>query len=99
MGADPAPERRPFGSDEQAPQDPTDLGERVESEPAAEERRGTELFGLPMMLLIFALIAVVKGLITGNTGFTIVGAVVAGGIFLAIGLAMTVAKREDRPPS
>ena len=47
-----------------------------------------------MMLLIFALIAVVKGLITGNKGFTIVGAVVAGGIFLAIGLAMTIAKRE-----
>ena len=74
-----------------------DLGrpeERVESEPLPEERRGTELFGLPMMLFIFALIAVVKGLITGHTGFTIVGAVVAGGIFLAIGFSMTVAKRE-----
>ncbi len=86
----------PFGSEEPeaAFEDPTDLGERVESEPAVEDRPGTELFGLPMMLLIFALIAVVKGLITGNTGFTIVGAVVAGGIFLAIGFAMTVAKRE-----
>jgi hypothetical protein len=94
MVPDPAPGASPFGSDQEALQDPTDLGERVESEPAVEERRGTELFGLPMMLLIFALIAVVKGLITGNKGFTIVGAVVAGGIFLAIGLAMTIAKRE-----
>jgi hypothetical protein len=76
------------------PADPTDLGERVESEPPAEERKGTEIFGLPMMVLVFALIAVVKGLITGNKGFTIVGAVVAGGIFLWIGLAMTIANRE-----
>ena len=94
MGPGAPPEPGAFGSDEEALQDPTDRGERVESEPAVEERPGTELFGLPMMLLIFALIAVVKGLITGNTGFTIVGAVVAGGIFLAVGLAMTIAKRE-----
>ena len=87
-------ESSPFGAEEEALQDPTELGGRVESEPAVEERPGTELFGLPVMLLIFALIAVVKGLITGNKGFTIVGAVVAGGIFLAIGLAMTIAKRE-----
>jgi hypothetical protein len=94
MGPDSPPEPGAIGSEQEALQDPTDLGERVESEPAVEERPGTELFGLPMMLLIFALIAVVKGLITGNKGFTIVGAVVAGGIFLAIGLAMTIAKRE-----
>ena len=66
----------------------------MESESLPEERPGTELFGLPMMLFIFALIAVVKGLITGNNGFTIIGAVVAGGIFLAIGFSMTIAKKE-----
>jgi len=84
----------PSAAGEEELRDPTDLGERVESEPAVEERPGTELFGLPMMVLVFAMIALVKGLITGNTGFTIVGAVVAGGIFLAIGFAMSVAKRE-----
>ena len=63
---------------------PADLGERVESDPATEERPGTELFGLPMMLFIFALIALVKGLITGSAGFTIIGAIVAGGIFLML---------------
>lgn len=89
-----APGSNPFEGEEAGPQDPAQRGERVESEPLVEERAGTELFGLPMMLLIFALIALVKGLITGNIGFTIVGAVVAGGIFLAIGFAMTIAKRE-----
>ena len=98
MGPEGPPGPGASGTDEEALQDPTDLGERVESEPAVEERPGTELFGLPMMLLIFALIAVVKGLITDNAGFTIVGAVVAAGIFLAIGFSMTIAKREDRPP-
>ena len=82
--------------DEAAPDhtDPADLAERVESEPPIEERSYTEAFGLPMLLFAFALVAVVKGLIDGNEGFTIVGAVVAGGIFLAIGFSMTVAKRE-----
>jgi hypothetical protein len=94
----------PFGTEEAAPQvpraeepapeDPTDLGERVESEPLAEERPWTELFGLPMMVFIFALIAVVKGLITGSVGFTIVGGIVAAGTFVLIGFSMTVAKRE-----
>jgi hypothetical protein len=75
-------------------EDPTELGERPESEPLAEERPYTEFFGLPMMILIFALIAVVKGIATQNLGFTIVGAVVAGGVFIWIGLSMTIAKRE-----
>jgi hypothetical protein len=74
--------------------EPAEPEQRPESEPPVEERPYTELFGLPAMLLVFALIAVVKGLITGNAGFTIVGVVVALGIFLAIGLAMTIAKRE-----
>jgi hypothetical protein len=75
-------------------QDPTELPERPESEPLAEERPYTELFGLPAMILVFALIAVIKGIITENLGFTIVGAVVAGGVFVVIGFAMTIAKRE-----
>jgi hypothetical protein len=84
----------PPGGEELGLEDPGQPEERVESEPLPEERAGTELFGLPMMLFILALVAVVKGLITDNSGFTIVGAVVAGGIFLAIGFSMTVAKRE-----
>ena len=74
--------------------DPTELPERPESEPMPEERRYTELFGLPTMMLLIALVAFGKGLYTGNLGFTIVGAVVAVGILLAIGFSMTVAKRE-----
>ena len=73
---------------------PTELPERPESEPLAEERPYTEFFGLPAMILVFALIAVIKGIITENLGFTIVGAVVAGGVFVVIGLAMTIAKRD-----
>jgi hypothetical protein len=84
----------PFAAGEPELQDPAEPEGRVESEPLMEERPGTELFGLPMMLFIFGLIAVVKGLITGNTGFTIIGVVVAGGIFLAIGFSMTIAKKE-----
>jgi hypothetical protein len=84
----------PFGDEEPGVEGPAEPEERVESEAMPEERAGTELFGLPMMLFIFALIAVVKGLITGNKGFVIVGAVLAAGIFLAIGFSMTVAKRE-----
>ncbi len=84
----------PLAAGEPELQAPADPEERVESEPLVEERPGTELFGLPMMLFIFALIAVVKGLITGSAGFTIIGAIVAGGIFLAIGFSMTIAKRE-----
>lgn len=75
-------------------EDPTELSERPESEQLPDERPYTELFGLPMMILIFALIAVIKGVATQNLGFTIVGGVVAGGVFVWIGLAMTIAKRE-----
>lgn len=84
----------PLGAGEARLEPPAEPEQRVESEPPVEERAGTELFGLPMMVFVFALIAVVKGMITGNSGFTIVGAVVAGGVFLAIGYSMTVAKRE-----
>jgi hypothetical protein len=68
--------------------------ERPESEPPAEERPYTELFGLPSMLLIFALVALVKGILTQSLGFAIVGAVATVGVLLAIGLAMTIAKRS-----
>jgi hypothetical protein len=76
------------------PTDPAEPAERPESEPPREERPYTELFGLPAMILVFALIAVAKGILTGNLGFTIVGAVVAGGVLLVIGFAMTIANRE-----
>jgi hypothetical protein len=75
-------------------EDPTEPQDRPESEPLVEERRHTELFGVPAMILVLALIAVIKGIITENLGFTIVGAVVAGGVFVVIGLAMTIAKRD-----
>jgi hypothetical protein len=75
-------------------QDQTERPDRPESEPLAEERPYTEFFGLPAMILVFALIAVIKGIVTENLGFTIVGAVVAGGVFVLIGFAMTIAKRE-----
>ncbi len=45
------------------------------------------------MILLVAIAAVIKGIVTQQLGFTIVGAVVAAGIFAAIGLAMTIAKR------
>jgi hypothetical protein len=77
-----------------ADEDPPEPQERPESEPFPEERRYTELFGLPMMILIFALIAVVKGIIDDEVGFTIVGAVVAGGVFVAFGFSMSIAKKE-----
>lgn len=76
----------------QPPVDP-ELPERPESEPLPEERRCTELFGLPAMILILALVAVVKGILDEQLGFAIVGAVVSVGVLLAIGLAMTIAKR------
>ncbi len=66
---------------------------RPESEPPVEERRFVEFFGLPAMILLVAIAAVIKGIVTQQLGFTIVGAVVAAGIFAAIGLAMTIAKR------
>jgi hypothetical protein len=74
--------------------EPSDPPERPESEPLPEERRYTELFGLPSMILIFALIAVLKGVLGHELGFAIVGGVASVGVLLAIGLAMTIAKRE-----
>ncbi|HEY0523864.1 MAG TPA: hypothetical protein VGD08_10770 [Stellaceae bacterium] len=92
----------PFGSEDSAERGPTRPGEHVasepeerpESEPPIEERRFVEFFGLPAMILLFALAAVIKGIVDQQIGFTIVGAVVAAGIFAAIGLAMTIAKRQ-----
>ncbi len=82
-------------SAEDPPHLPADeeLPERPESEPLPEERRYTELFGLPAMILIVALVAVVKGIVDQQLGFAIVGAFVSVGVLLAIGLAMTIAKR------
>lgn len=74
--------------------DPTDLPERPESEQLPEERRYTEFFGLPAMIFLFALIALVKGILEGQLGFAIVGGAATVGVLLAIGLAMTIAKRE-----
>lgn len=79
-------------------EDLPELPERPESEHPPDERPYTELFGLPMIMLLVALVAMIKGLVEGSAGFAIVGAVVAGGVLLAIGYAMIVAKREDRPP-
>jgi predicted permease len=70
------------------------VDERPESERPEDERRGSELFGLPAMIFLLAVVAVVKGMVTGNLGFTIVGLVAAVGVLFAIGLAMTLAKRE-----
>jgi hypothetical protein len=75
-------------------EEPLEPQERPESESMPDERRYTELFGLPMMILIFALIAVVKGIVDEQLGFTIVGAVVAGGVFVAFGFSMSIAKKE-----
>ena len=58
-----------------------------------EERPGSEFFGLPAMIFIFAVIAMLKGILDENLGFTIVGAVVAVGSLLAVGFSMTIAKR------
>ncbi len=79
-------------------EDLPELPERPESEPLPEDRPYTELFGLPTIMFLIALFAMLKGIYEGSAGFTIVGAVVAGGVLLAIGFSMVVAKREDRPP-
>lgn len=73
--------------------DPTELPERPESEPLPEERRYTELFGLPAMVFAFALIAMLKGVLENELGFAIIGGLACVGVLLAIGLAMTIAKR------
>ena len=74
--------------------DPTELPERPESEQMPEERRFTELFGLPAMIFLFAVAAVIKGIIDNQLGFAIIGGLATVGVLLAIGLAMTIAKRE-----
>jgi hypothetical protein len=81
-----------------AGEDPIEPADRPESEPLPDDRRYSEIFGLPAMILVFAAIALVKGIADQNLGFAIVGAVVAAGVLLAIGFSMAVAKREDRPP-
>jgi hypothetical protein len=59
-----------------------------------DDRPWTELLGLPAIIFVLALVAFLKGIFEENLGFTIVGAVVGLGVFLAIGLSMTIAKRE-----
>jgi hypothetical protein len=54
----------------------------------------SELLGVPAMVFVLALVALVKGLITENIGFTIVGAVASFGLFVFVGLAMATANRE-----
>lgn len=67
--------------------------ERPESEPLPDERRGSELFGVPAMVLLLAVVAMVKGAFEDNLGFVLVGAVVVLGTLLAVGYSMTIAKR------
>ena len=73
-------------------EDPTDLGERVESERPPEERPGPAWLGLPGMVGLLVVIA------AWSVSHSIVGVLLAVGglilLFLAIGLAMTIAKRE-----
>jgi hypothetical protein len=57
-----------------------------------EERSGSEFFGLPAMIFIFAVIAMLKGILEENLGFTIVGAVVAVGSLLAIGAGASLSR-------
>jgi hypothetical protein len=79
--------------------DPTELAERPESEQFPEERPYTELFGLPAMIFLIALVALIKGIFEQQLGFTIIGALACGGVLLSIGLSMTIAKREEPPAS
>ena len=75
-----------------ADEDPTELPERPESDPPVDERRHSAWFGLPAMLAIAVVIA--AGTATNSLTtllFAVVGVIV---LFLAIGLAMTIAKRE-----
>jgi hypothetical protein len=96
MGVDPAPGANPFGSGEEGVQDPTDLGERAESERPPAERPGPAWLGVPGMVGLLVVIA------AWSVSHSVVGVLLAVGglilLFLTIGLAMTVAKREDRPP-
>jgi hypothetical protein len=76
---------------------PTQLAERAESEPAPEERPYTALFGLPTMIGLLVVIA------AWSVSHTVLGVLLAAGgvllVLLAIGLAMTIAKREEPPAS
>jgi hypothetical protein len=84
----------PFGTEEPEPsfEDPTDLGERVESERPPEERPGPVWLGIPGMV---GLGVVVAAWSVSHSLFGVLLAVVGLVLlFLAIGLAMTIAKRE-----
>jgi hypothetical protein len=83
----------PFGAEEPpAFEDPSDLGERVESERPPEERQGPAWLGVPGMvgLLVVAAAWSISHSLFGVL-LAVAGLVV---LFLAIGLAMTIAKRE-----
>jgi hypothetical protein len=84
----------PFGGEEPRTglEDPTDLGERVESERPPEERPGPAWLGVPG---IVGLGVVAAAWSVSHSLFGVLLAV-AGLVLLvlAIGLAMTIAKRE-----
>lgn len=68
------------------------MEDRPESEPLLDERAGSAWFGLPAMLAY----AVIAAALTTATSLTKL-IYAAGGVivlFLAIGLAMTIAKKE-----
>jgi threonine/homoserine/homoserine lactone efflux protein len=75
-----------------ADEDPTEPQERPESEPPVDERHGSALFGVPAMIAILVVAA------AASISHSVFGAILAAGgvllLFLAIGLAMTIAKRE-----
>ncbi len=89
-----APGSNPFGTEEAASafEDPTDLGERVESERPPEERPGPAWLGVPGMVGLLVVVA------AWSISHSIFGVLLALGglvlLFLVIGLAMTIAKRE-----
>jgi hypothetical protein len=84
----------PFAA-EKAPaglEDPTDLGERVESERPPDEKPGPAWLGVPGMVGLGVVVAAwsishsLFGVLLAVAGLVL--------LFLAIGLAMTIAKRE-----
>jgi hypothetical protein len=66
--------------------------ERPESERPEDERRGTAWFGLPTLIAILV-VAAATSAVTGPGGvlLAVAGVVI---LFLVIGLAMTIAKRD-----
>lgn len=84
----------PFGSGQETAslEDPTDIGERVESERPPEERPGPAWLGVPGMigLLVVAAAYSISHSLYGVV-LAVVGLVL---LYLAIGLAMTIAKKE-----